>query len=119
MTIAAMTACGPSPAQAPRVDLGVSPTPATVGTARIMVDVQDSLGVVVTGAGVRLEGRSPELDGAPTVRDAVEEMPGRYVVDNFSFPNAGLWEVDVIVTTGDGVRSEVSREVRVVGGGTS
>lgn len=88
-----------------------------------MVDLQDSLGIVMAGASVRLEGRtlegrSPEVDAA-TLRDAVEEMPGRYVVDDFEFPNSGVWEVNVIVTTSDGVTSEVRREVRVVGGGTS
>lgn len=117
LTIAAATACGPSEVQGPHVDLRVSPTPATVGTARLMVDVQDSLGVVIAGASVRLEGRpSPGVDLA-TLRDAVEEMPGRYVVDNFAFPNSGVWAVTVIVVTSDGLRSEVTREVRVVGGG--
>lgn len=123
LIIAAVTACGPGSMQEPRVDLGVSPTPATVGAARLMVDLQDSLGVVIAGATVRFEGRphegqSPAVDVA-TLRDAVEQMPGRYVVDDFAFPSSGVWEVKVIVVTRDGIESEVTREVRVVGGGVS
>lgn len=111
--------CEPPGPQPPTVDMGVSPTPATVGNARIMITVSDSTATPIVGASVRLEGR-PEGSGAVAAqRDAVEESPGRYVVPDFRFMQAGLWSVEVVITPPAGPESRVTREVRVVGGGPS
>ena len=112
-------ACAPPAAQPPTVDLGVSPTPATVGNARVMVQLRDSTGAVIEGAAVRLEGRLMDTDAVVTQRNTVEESAGRYVVSDFRFPSAGVWLVEVIVQPTDASEARVTREVRVVGGGPS
>lgn len=116
LIVATLQACAPPTPQAPTVAVRVSPTPATVGNARIMLDIQDSIGSVVTGATVQLEGRPLEAEATVTQREAAEEAPGRYVVNDFRFPNPGVWTLDVTVTSSDGVVDRVQREVRVVGG---
>ncbi len=112
-------ACAPPSAQPPSVDLRVSPTPATVGNARVLVDVSDSTGSPLVGAEVRLEGRPATQEAVVTQREAVDEGGGRYVVSDFWFPAPGVWVLDVVVTPVTGESSRIPREVRVVGGGPS
>ena len=87
--LSALVTCTPAGPQAPTVTLRLSPTPATVGPTRILVDVVDSTGAALAGATVELVGRFEDAGIAGTDAAAVEADPGRYVVDGFDFPEAG------------------------------
>lgn len=114
-----VAACGPDTPQAPTLDVGISPTPPTVGNARVMLELSDSTGASLEGATVHVEGRLAGTEDVQTRREATPEGGGRYVVSDFRFATSGEWVIDVVVTPANGTQNRISRDVRVVGGGPS
>lgn len=119
MIALAAAGCGPAAPQAPTLDLGISPTPPTVGNARVMLELTDSTGAALQGVTVHVEGRLTGTEDVQTRREAIPEGAGRYVVSDFRFATPGEWVIDVVVSEGEGPDSRISRDVRVVGGGPS
>jgi len=97
------------------IDLLVSPTPATVGEARLLVTVADSSGAPVEADLVRVQAT---LDDSTAVsREAAREDPGRYGVDEFPFPRPGDWWLIVRVEGPGGITGRRSFPVHAVPSG--
>ena len=105
--------CGGEPAPF-RVETRVSPTPATVGRARVLVEVRDAAGAALRGARVRVRPVDPAGVAAAPV-EAAPEAPGLYVADPVPFPAAGEWTLVVEVTGPDGTVVERETPLHVVG----
>ena len=96
------------------LEIAVSPTPATVGSARILLTLSDTAGVPLSGATVVVNGRSPT--GLPQAVDtAHEDGPGRYVVDAFPFDTTGEWSLEGRARLLDGRVAVAEHPIRVVG----
>ena len=92
----------------------VSPTPATVGPNRILVDVGDLGGSPQDRATVTLVATAPGGVVEPVADTAHSEGTGRYVVPAFRFPEAGEWTLTARVELPGGSWIEVDHPVRVV-----
>ena len=114
LTIAGCVRADPPPVQ---IELGVSPTPATIGEARVIVTLSD----VPEGesAQVSIEGtrpRSPEGNPAQRPSRWAQRSPGGdYVIPAFPLDTSGEWSLTVRVTLEDGRTADRSFPVRVVG----
>ncbi|MBW3535578.1 MAG: FixH family protein [Gemmatimonadetes bacterium] len=108
-----LAACGAEPPPFD-VEVRVSPTPATVGPARVLVEVRGHDGEAVRDARVEVRPVGPEGEaGAGVPAEAGAE--GVYVADPVSFPRAGAWTLRVSVTGPAGVRMERDAPIHVVG----
>ena len=96
------------------VDVAISPTPPTVGPARLLISLADSAGLPVEGASVQVEGNMSHAGMVP-VRGAAEptRQPGQYAVPDFRFTMAGDWflTVEAILQNGDTLRTRVPTNV--------
>ena len=97
-----------------RLEIAVSPTPATVGSARILLALSDTAGAMRGGATVVVSGRSPT--GRVQAVDTAREVGlGRYVVESFPFDTNGEWSLEASARlTGGGLALAV-HPIRVVG----
>lgn len=111
---AAGCAEAPSERPGPTLTIAVSPTPATVGPARILLALSDSIGAPVASALVVVTARPPE-EGAAVVDTAQEEAPGRYVAAEFPFDAPGEWTLKGSARLADGRRAAARHPIRVVG----
>lgn len=116
----AVAGCGRERAGDPAlsIEVHVSPTPAAVGPARVMVDVTDAAGAPIEGARVTVAARS-EDGGAVVVESARAEGAegtGRYTVPALPFGARGEWTLTVRAEVPDGRWAEVEHPVRVMGG---
>lgn len=111
-----LAGCGDTAGPALQIDLQLSPTPPTMGPARLIVGLTDSVGLPVEGIPVQVFG-TPE-GGPPTASvPAREQGQGRYVVPEFHFAAAGPWTVTVHAKTRGGL--DVTREFKTSVFGTS
>ena len=109
--------CTDGPAVALDVSLRFSPTPPSVGPARLLLELTDSLGGPVTGASLQIEARPTGEPARRTISArAREESAGRYVVDGYEFDVSGRWILNIRARTIEG--SELARdfETEVYGG---
>ena len=113
----AVAGCGRERAGDPAlsIEVHVSPTPAAVGPARVMVDVTDAAGAPIEGARVTVAAR-PEDGGAVVAESARAEGRGRYTVPALPFGDRGEWTLTVRAELPDGRWAEVEHPVRVMGG---
>jgi hypothetical protein len=93
----------------------VSPAPAKVGPASVLLTLTDANGQPVTGATVEVEGNMSHPGMEPIFAVAAEAGPGRYRAD-MEFTMAGDWILSVNAALPDGraVRKEI--DVRGVKG---
>jgi hypothetical protein len=84
------------------LDLAISPTPPTVGPARLIINLRDTAGVPLEGAEVRVEGNMSHAGMVPVLATAQEEAPGLYAVSDFRFTMAGDWILTTRATLPDG-----------------
>lgn len=101
------------------VSLRVSPTPPTVGEARLVVSIADSGGLAVEGVDVEVEGSMLHPGMVPVFERAEEEGDGRYVVSGFPFSMGGDWVLTTRVRRGEEVLDVRDHPVRVVGRGAA
>ena len=95
--------------------VAVSPTPATLGPARVLVSLADSSERPVQGAQVVVTGRLTGDGTSPVVEDtAREEAPGRYVAADFPFAVAGEWVLEARALLADGRRAAADHPIRPV-----
>ena len=97
------------------MELGISPTPPTMGTTRLIVTLRDTLGIPVEGARVVVEGTMTHAGMMPVLDTASAEGPGRYVIPGFRFTMSGDWILTLRATLPDGRWTELQRRTGVVG----
>jgi hypothetical protein len=112
----AAAACGDQPGGDPGLVLtvAVSPTPALVGSGRILVALADAAGTPVGGATVLVTGTPPD-GGAAVVDTAREQGPGSYAAPAFPFAAPGDWSLVARAQLPDSRRAEAVHAIRVVG----
>jgi hypothetical protein len=100
-----LTACrgGPDTGDPSLVlEVAISPTPPTVGPARLIIHLRDTDGVPLEGAEIRVEGNMSHAGMVPVLATAQEEAPGLYAVSDFRFTMAGDWILTTRATLPDG-----------------
>ena len=96
------------------VEVAISPTPPGVGPARLIISVQDTLGLPLEGAEVLVEGNMSHAGMTPVFDTAVAQAGGGYSVPDFTFTMAGDWILTVTVTLVDGRKAVVRKATGVV-----
>lgn len=97
-----------------RLEIAVSPTPATVGSARVLLTLSDTAGAMRGGATVVVSGRSPT--GRLRAVDTASEIGlGRYVVESFPFDTNGEWSLEASARLAGGGLALAEHPIRVVG----
>ena len=102
-------ACTSGPSDTLTLALRYSPTPPSVGLARLLVELTDSLGAPVAGASLAVHGHPTNRStSVPSVgAQAQESGQGVYVIDGFQFDVAGSWILSVEARMVDGL--EITR----------
>jgi hypothetical protein len=95
--------------------VGISPTPPTVGPARLIISLHDPAGDPVEGAQVLVEGNMSHAGMVPVRDTAQSEAPGQYTVSAFTFTMAGDWVLDLTATLLDGTTVRTRHPTGVVG----
>ena len=95
--------------------VGISPTPPTVGAARLIIGLHDPTGNPVEGAQVLVEGNMSHAGMVPVQDTAQLDGPGQYSVPGFSFTMAGDWVLDLKATLPDGTVVRTRHPTSVVG----
>ena len=90
----------------------ISPLPAKVGAATVMLDLSDLSGKPVSGVGIVLESVMSHPGMAPLFGGSTEVAPGRYS-GNLAFSMAGDWVVLLHMKLADGTK--VERQIKVKG----
>ena len=101
------------------MELAISPTPPSVGPARLIITLRDTAGLPLEGARISVEGNMSHAGMTPVLDTAVADDPGRYYVPAFGFTMAGDWILELEATLPDGRearRVETTRVTRGVGG---
>lgn len=98
------------------LDVGISPTPPTVGPARLLITLQDTLGNPLEAQRVWVEGNMSHAGMVPVQDTAVAQNPGLYVVPAFEFTMAGDWVLTVEALLPDGRKAIHQKRTDVVGG---
>jgi len=101
-----------------RLDVGISPTPATVGHARILVQVLDRQGQPVPDATVTVRAIPPgasEGAGDGVGGAATWQQGGRYALDGLPLSGAGEWTLQVTAVTPNTREGRYSAPLRVLG----
>ena len=112
-----VVACADAPEESLDIVLRFSPTPPSVGPARLLLELTDSLGAPVTGASVAVEGHPSTDPSRPTTPvQAEEQRSGRYVVATYDFDASGPWILRVRATAAGGVEVVREFETSVYGG---
>ncbi len=99
------------------VRLETAPTPPIVGPTRLVISIDDSIGVPIPDAAVEVEGRMDHAGMAPVRGTADPADAGQYVVPEFDFTMGGDWILRIRITLPDGREAVRDRELRVVSGG--
>jgi hypothetical protein len=97
------------------LEVGISPTPPGVGPARLIITLQDTLGVPLEGAEVQVEGNMSHAGMTPVLATAEAQGQGLYAVPDFNFTMAGEWILTVVATLPDGRQTELRVGTNVVG----
>ena len=95
--------------------VGISPTPPTVGAARLIISLHDPRGNPVEGAQVLVEGNMSHAGMVPVQDTAQVDGPGQYSVPAFSFTMAGDWVLDLTANLPDGTIVTTRHPTSVVG----
>lgn len=98
------------------LDVAISPTPPSVGPARLIISLVDSAGTPLDGAEILVEGNMSHAGMAPVVDTALAEGPGKYGVPSFGFTMAGDWVLTLRATLPDGRWVQMDVPTRVAGG---
>lgn len=91
----------------------ISPLPAKVGSATVMLDLSDLSAKPVSGASIVLEAVMSHAGMAPVFGGSTEVAPGRYS-GNLAFSMAGDWVVLLHMKLADGTKVERQIEVKGV-----
>ncbi len=97
------------------MEVGISPTPPTVGPNRLIVTLQDTAGTPLSDARVTVEGTMSHAGMVPVLDTAEAVAPGQYAVDDFRFTMAGDWILILEATLPDGRRARYRSTSHVVG----
>ena len=97
------------------MEVRFSPTPPAVGPARLIILLQDTLGVPLEGAEIRVEGNMNHAGMVPVLGSGMDQGAGTYVVSDFRFTMAGAWVLTLTARLPDGRQTEIRAETGVVG----
>jgi hypothetical protein len=100
------------PAPTFTIEHQITPQPARVGPAVILLKVTEPSGKALTGAHISLEGNMSHPGMAPVFAKAEESEPGRYQA-HFEFSMSGDWIVLVHLTLSNG--QHVEQQFRISG----
>jgi hypothetical protein len=122
LSAALALACGPDERLGdPTIDLevGVSPTPATIGSVRVLVATHDLSGAPLPVERLRITARPPEGSGAapPPTFDLPGDASGQFAVPGLALSVRGDWVLEVRVDLLDGRWAMREQPIHVVGGG--
>jgi hypothetical protein len=106
---------GPVGDQSLVMGLSLSPTPPTVGPARLIISLQDTAGFAILGAEIVAEGNMTHAGMVPVRERAQMVGPGHYSVGRFNFTMAGDWVLTLDATLLDGRTTRLRKATRVVG----
>jgi len=101
------------------LEVGVSPTPPTVGPARLIISLKDTAGTAISGAEVSAEGNMTHAGMVPVLDTARMVSPGHYSVPSFGFTMAGSWILTIEARLLDGRTAQIQKTIHVVGGVSS
>lgn len=110
-----ITACNKTvdPGPALVVKSVISPLPAKVGSATVMIELSDSSAKPVEGASIVLEAVMSHAGMAPVFGGSTEVAPGRYN-GNLAFTMAGDWVVLLHLKLANGTKVERRIDVKGV-----
>ena len=91
----------------------ISPLPAKVGSATVMIELSDSSAKPVEGASIVLEAVMSHAGMAPVFGGSTEVAPGRYN-GNLAFTMAGDWVVLLHLKLANGTKVERRIDVKGV-----
>ena len=91
----------------------ISPLPAKVGSATVVLELSDSSAKPVEGAGIVLEAVMSHAGMAPVFGGSTEVAPGRYN-GNLAFTMAGDWVVLLHLKLANGTKVERRIDVKGV-----
>lgn len=99
------TACrgdGPEGDPSLILDVSISPTPPAVGSARLIISLQDTAGTPLSDAEIIVEGNMSHAGMVPVLDTARMLAPGQYSIPDFQFTMAGDWILTLTATLPDG-----------------
>lgn len=102
------------------LDVGISPTPPAVGSARLIISFRDTSGAPLSQAQIVVEGNMSHAGMVPVVDTATMVAPGEYSVPDFRFTMAGDWILTLTARLPDGRTTTVRKGTDVAsapGGG--
>lgn len=97
------------------LDVAISPTPPTVGPARLLITLQDTAGAPLEGAEIVVEGNMSHAGMVPVVDTAQAQGPGDYAIEDFRFTMAGDWILTLQATLPDGRWVRTQHSANVIG----
>ncbi len=104
-----ISACGPRGEQSGALDVtivSVSPDPATVGDAEIILQVLDTDGNLLEGATIEVEGNMTHAGMQPVIVETEALGEGKYATKDFKFTMGGDWVIIVRAALADGATAE-------------
>jgi hypothetical protein len=110
--IVALTGCRSNAASDLTVEAELSPAPAVVGPANVLIRLTDANGQPVTGATVTVEGNMSHPGMSPVFAKVTDGDPGEYRAD-MEFTMAGDWILSVSAALPDG--RAVQKQINVRG----
>jgi hypothetical protein len=97
------------------LEVGISPTPPSVGPARLIISLHDTSGAPIPGADIAVEGNMSHAGMTPVLATAQEVAPGQYSVPEFVFTMAGDWFLILRATLPDGRSTHIQQGTDVTG----
>jgi len=95
------------------LEVAISPTPPAVGSARLIISLQDSSGAPLSGAEISVEGNMSHAGMVPVLATAEERAAGQYLVADFGFTMAGDWVLTLTATLPDGRATQLQHRTDV------
>ena len=114
-----LSACGPRGEQAGTLDVtivSVSPDPAAVGDAEIILQVRDADGNPLEDATIEVEGNMTHAGMQPVIVETENLGEGKYATKGFKFAMGGDWVIIVRATLADGATAERRIDLKGVQG---
>ena len=119
LSVLVLNACGPRAEQSGDLDvtiLSVSPDPAAVGDAVIILQVRDADGNPVEGATIEVEGTMTHAGMQPVIVETEALGEGKYATQDFRFTMGGDWVIIVRATLAEGSTAERRVDLKGVQG---
>ena len=114
-----LSACNPRGEEYGTLDVtivSVSPDPASVGDAEIILQVRDTAGNPISDATILVEGTMTHAGMEPVIVGTEARGQGKYVTEGFKFTMGGDWVIIVRATLANGRTAEQRIDLKGVEG---